>query len=411
MNFELFIANRFTKVKQYKSSISSPIIKIAIVAIALGIIIMMIAIATGVGLQNKIREKLSGLNGHIQITNFDNNNSEITLVPLSIEQGFYPEFSDVPEITHIQPYATKAGIIRTENDFEGILLKGITSDYDLSFFKNYLVEGKLPVYDESKSNEIVLSKYITDRLQLKLGDEFNTFFLKNDINRPPSVRVFKLVGIYNSGFHEFDANLMLCDIKVVQKLNKWKKNEVGGFELYVDDFDKISEIGEVVYHSIPPELNSTTIIEKFPGIFEWIRLFDTNIVVIIVIMVFVAGINMITALLVLILEKTQMIGVLKALGATNSSIRTIFLYKSSFLIMRGLFWGNLIGLGLLFLQKQFKLITLNPETYYVRVAPVYLDWSYILLLNIGTLLLCLVMLILPSWIITRVKPVKAIKFD
>jgi len=412
LNYELFIAKRLIAAKQHKSSISSPIIKIAIVAISLGIIIMMIAIATGVGLQEKIREKISGFNGHIQITNFDNNNSQITLVPISKEQDFYPNFTSVDGIKHIQVYATKAGIIRTNTDFEGVVVKGVGSDYDWSFFKEYLVAGKIPNYQQKKrSKDVLLSQYIADRMGFKVGDEFNTFFLKEDTNKPPSVRVYKLAGIYNSGFQEFDASVMMVDIKQVQHLNRWEEDQIGGFEIFVTNFDEIAAKGDQIYKEIPPELNAQTIVYKFAGIFEWIKLFDNNMLLIIVIMVLVAGINMITALLVLILERTQMIGVLKALGASNWSIRKIFLYNASHLIFRGLLWGNLIGLSILLSQKYFGFISLDPETYYVKVAPVYINVSYILLLNLGTLLLCLLMLLIPSWIITKISPVKAIKFD
>jgi len=412
LNYELFIAKRLIAAKQHKSSISSPIIKIAIVAISLGVIIMMIAIATGVGLQEKIREKISGFNGHIQITNFDNNNSQITLVPISKKQEFYPNFTLVDGIKRIQVYATKAGIIRTKTDFEGIVVKGVGSDYDWSFFKEYLVAGVTPNYQQNKrSNEVLLSQYVADRMGFKVGDEFNTFFLKEDTNKPPSVRVYKLVGIYNSGFQEFDASVMMVDIRQVQHLNRWKEDQIGGFEVFVNNFDEITAKGDQIYKEIPPELNAQTINSKFAGIFEWIKLFDNNILLIIVIMVLVAGINMITALLVLILERTQMIGILKALGASNWSVRKIFLYNASHLIFRGLFWGNLIGLSILLAQKYFGFITLDPETYYVKVAPVYINVSYIFLLNLGTLVLCLLMLLLPSWIITKISPVKAIKFD
>ncbi len=411
MNYELFIAKRIIATKEYKGSISSPIIKIAIVAIALGIIIMMIAIATSVGLQKKIRDKISGFNGHIQLTNFDTNNSEVTLTPISTEQEFYPNFSSVDGVKKVQVYATKAGIIRTEENWEGIVLKGVGADYDWTFFKDYLVKGTLPAYSEKRSVEVLLSQYISDRMQFNIGDEFNTLFLKEDANKLPSIRVFKLVGIYNSGFQDFDENIMIGDLKQIQKLNKWKESEVGGFEVFIDDFDEIEEKGDLIYAEIPPNINAQTITHKFPGIFEWIKLFDTNTLIIIIIMILVAGINMITALLVLILERTQMIGILKALGSNNWGVRKLFLYNASHIIFRGLFWGNLIGISILLIQHYFGVITLNPEIYYVNVAPVSMTFGMIIMLNIGTLLLCLLMLIIPSWIITKISPVKAIKFE
>ena len=411
MNYELFIAKRIIAGKQYKSSISSPIIKIAIIAIALGIIIMMIAIATGIGLQQKIREKLSGFNGHIQITNFDNNNSEITLVPVSKKQDFYPKFSSVEGIENVQIFATKAGIIRTETDFEGIILKGVANDYNWTFFEEYLVEGKLPNHTNEVSNDVLISQEIANRMALKLGDEFNILFVKNDPSKAPWIRVVKIIGIYNSGFQEFDESFVIGDIKHIQKMNRWTEDEVGGFEVLISNFDEIEEKSNEVYLQTTSTLNSKSIVEKYPSIFEWISLFDNNIYLIIIIMIFVAGINMITALLVLILERTQMIGILKALGSSNVSIRKVFMYNAGYLILKGLFWGNLIGLSILLIQKYFGVITLNPETYYVSEAPIYLNFGYILLLNIGTLTLCLLMLIIPTIIISKISPVKSIKFE
>ena len=411
MNYELFIAKRIIAAKQYKSSISSPIIKIAIIAIAMGIVIMMIAMATGIGLQQKIREKLSGFNGHIQITNFDNNNSEITLEPISKKQDFYPEFTNVSGIKNIQVFATKAGIIRTETNFEGIIFKGVSNDYNWTFFEEYLVEGILPNYTEEVSFDVLISSEISNRLKINLGDEFNILFVKDDPVKAPWLRVVKVCGIYNSGFQDFDENFVIADIRHIQKMNRWNEDEVGGFEVFIIDFDAINDKNNEVYEQTSSTLNSQSIIEKYPAIFEWISLFDTNIYLIIAIMILVAGINMITALLVLILERTQMVGILKALGSSNVSIRKVFLYNASYLILRGLFWGNLIGLTILLIQKYFGILTLNPETYYVKTVPIYLDVGYIILLNVGTLLLCLLMLIVPSIVISKISPVKSIKFE
>jgi lipoprotein-releasing system permease protein len=411
LNFELFIAKRLITTKQYKSSISSPIIKIAIVAIALGMIVMMISIATGIGLQQKISDKITVFNGHIQITNFDDNQSDVTITPVSLSKQNLSDLNKIEGIKQIQTYATKAGIIRTEKDFEGIVYKGVDVKYDWTHFKEYIVEGTYPEINNEFSFEVLISKTIAERLGLKLNSEFNTFFLKENPESPPSVRVFKVVGIYDSGFNEFDSGIIIGDLKQIQRLNKWKENEVGGYEIILNNFDQINQKGEEIYYEIGATLNSKTIIEKYPALFEWIQLFDTNMVVIIAIMILVAGINMITALLVLILEKTQLIGILKSMGANNKSIQKVFMYNAAFLILLGLFWGNLIGLSLLYIQKYFGVIELNPATYYVSVAPVYISFDYILYLNLGTLLLCLTMLLIPSFIISKISPVKAIKFE
>lgn len=413
MNYELFLAKRIIAGKQYKSSISSSIIKIAITAIALGIIIMLISIATGVGLQKKIKEKISGFNGHIQISNYEDNNSQITVTPISIDQEFYPKFTNVEGIKNVQAYATKAGIIRTETDFEGVILKGVGSDYDWSFFETYLIKGELLKITNERTDQVLISKITADRLNLKVKDTFNIFFMKDEPSesQAPNLRILNIVGIYDSGFQEFDENYVIGDIKHVQRLNKWESNEIGGFEVLLEDFDDLEEKGNEVYREVGSTLNAQTISEKYGAIFEWLGLLDTNIIVIIGIMILIAGINMITALLVLILERTQMIGILKALGGSDWSIRKVFLYNAAYLISIGMFWGNLLGLTLLIAQKYFGFIQLDPENYYVTEAPVYIDIGYVILLNVGTLLLCLLMLLIPSYIVSKISPVKAIKFD
>jgi lipoprotein-releasing system permease protein len=410
LNYELFIAKRIIAGKKYKNSISSPIIKIAITAIALGIIIMLIAVATASGLQTKIRDKMAGFKGHVQIVNYDNNNSDVSIGPIQIEQDFYPEFQNVEGIKNVQIFASKGGILRTETDFEGIVFKGVSSDYDWTFFKEYLVAGNVPDFNQPRTKEVLLSQTIMNRLQLKLKDTILATFIKTTSSNLPSNRKYRIAGVYNSGFAQFDKNMMIGDIREVQKLNKWTENQVGGFEIILDNFDDIEKKGEEIYSEISLTLNAKTILESYPAVFDWIKLFDNNVWFIIGIMILIAGINMITALLVLILERVQMIGILKALGSYNSSIRKIFLYNASYLILKGLFWGNSIGLSIIGLQYFFKIITLNPETYYVATMPVHISISVILALNIGTLVLCFLMLIIPSYIITKINPSTAIKF-
>lgn len=411
MNLEYFIAKRLITAKHFKSSISAPIIKIAISAIAIGMIMMIVSVATGIGLQQKIRDKVSAFNGHVIISNYDNNQSEVTLVPISKKQNFYPKFNSVPEVTHIQAIASKAGIIRTETAFEGIILKGVGTDYQWNDIKEYIVSGRLPDFSKGLNNEVVISQFLANRLNLKVGDSFNTFFIKEDPNQLPNSRRFKITGLFDSGFQEFDATYIIGDIRHIQRMNKWKPDQVGAFEVFVNDFNKIETIGEKVYEQTSSTLDSKTIVEKYSYIFEWLKLFDFNIVIILGVMILVATINMVVALLVLILERTQMIGILKALGASNWSVRKTFLYNALYLIVRGLFWGNLIGISLLLIQQYFGIIKLNPENYYVNQAPVYLNWGYILLLNLLTVTVCFLVLLIPSYIITKISPVKAIRFD
>jgi lipoprotein-releasing system permease protein len=397
--------------KNFKSSISAPIIKIAISAIAIGIIMMMVSVATGIGLQKKIRDKVSAFNGQIIISNYDNNNSDVTLVPISKKQDFYPKFKSVPEVRHIQAIATKAGIIRTENAFEGVVFKGVGADYDWNNVSEYLVEGKLPNFSKDLNEEVLISKFLANRLNLKVGDNFNTFFVKEEQGKLPNIRRFKIAGIFNSGFQDFDATYIIGDIRHIQRINKWNPDQIGAFEVFVKDFDEIKTTGDKIYEQTSSSLDTKTIIEKYSYIFDWLQLFDFNIVLILGIMILVATINMVVALLVLILERTQMIGILKALGANNWTIRKVFLYNAFYLIIRGLFWGNLIGIALLLLQQQFGVIQLNPENYYVNQAPVYLNWGYIILLNLLTITVCFIVLLIPSYIITKISPVKAIRFD
>ena len=411
MNPEYFIAKRLITAKGRKSSISAPIIKIAVAAIAIGMIMMIVSVATGIGLQQKIRQKVSAFNGHIIITNYDDNQSEGSKTPISTHQDFYPQFTSVEGISHIQAVASKAGIIRTATEFEGIVFKGVGKDYQWENLKEYLVKGKLPDVSNTLNNQILISQYLANRLNLKVGDRFNTFFMKDDSSQLPNLRVFQVTGIYNSGFQEFDSAYIIGDIRHLQRINKWKPDQVGSFEVFVDDFKNIKAKGEEVYSQTSSTLDTQTIVEKFYYIFEWLQLFDFNIIVILVVMIAVATINMVVALLVLILERTQMIGILKSIGASNWMVRKIFLYNAFYLIVRGLFWGNLIGIGLILIQQYFGIIKLNPENYYVNEAPVYLNWMYIAALNVGTILVCLLVLLIPSYIITKISPVKAIRFE
>ncbi|MFT3795193.1 ABC transporter permease [Flavobacterium sp.] len=411
MNPEYFIAKRLITAKGRKSSISAPIIKIAIAAIAIGMVMMIVSVATGIGLQQKIRQKVSAFNGHIIIANYDDNQSQVSVKPISTRQDFYPKFTSVKGISHIQAVASKAGIIRTENAFEGIIFKGVGKDYQWDNIKEYIIDGRLPDLNGKISSDVIISKYLADRLQLKTGDRFNTFFMKEDNTKLPNLRVFRISGIYNSGFQEFDAAYVLGDIRHVQRINKWQPDQVGAFEVFVDNFNKIKEKGEEVYEHTGSTLDTQTIVEKYYYIFEWLQLFDFNILVILIVMIAVATINMVVALLVLILERTQMIGILKSIGANNWSVRKVFLYNALYLILRGLFWGNFIGIGLILIQQYTGLIQLNPENYYVNEAPVYLNWFYVLALNFGTVLVCLLVLLIPSYIITRISPVRAIRFE
>lgn len=372
---------------------------------------MLIAVAVSIGLQQKIRDKAVAFNGHITISNFDSNASQGAQVPISKNQPFYPEFTSVDGINHIQTVAHKFGIIRTETDFEGLYVKGVGQDYDWRYFNDFLVDGRLPNYSGIYSQEVLVSEYLSRRLNLKVGQSFQMYFLKSDTNRPPSIVKFLVVGIFNSGFEELDKTFLIGDINHVQRLNRWEKDQIGQFEVFVEDYDTLEDKGIEVYAQTPSTLNAETVKQKYALIFEWISIFDKNTYGIIGMMILVGVINMITALLVLILERTRMVGLLKALGSTNWSIQKVFLYVAGYLSLIGLLIGNLVGLSLLFIQKYYSPITLDPSVYYVTKAPVFIDWGYMVGLNFMTFFVCLIVLIIPSYLITKINPVQAIKFD
>jgi lipoprotein-releasing system permease protein len=411
LNFEFFIAKHLINAQSYKSSVSAPIIKIGVLAIAISTIVMLFAVAISVGLQKKIRDKAVAFNGHITISNFDSNLSEGAQVPINKNQLFYPKFREVDGIMHVQAVAQKFGIIRTETDFEGLFMKGVGIDYNWQYFKEFLIQGTLPNYSESYSDEVLISEHLAKRLLFKVGDTFQMYFLKSDSSSPPSIRKFRIVGIFNSGFEELDQTFLIGDLNHVQRLNRWSKDQVGQFEVFIKDYKDLEAKGLEVYAETTSMLNAQTVKQKYPVIFDWIAIFDKNTYGIIAMMILVGVINMITALLVLILERTQMIGILKALGSSSWSIQKVFIYTASYLAITGLILGNGIGLLILFIQKYLSPITLNPSVYYVSKAPVDINLWTILSLNLLTFVICVLVLIIPSYLIAKIAPVKAIKFD
>ena len=385
-----------------------PIIRIATFSVALGVAIMIIALAIITGFKSQIRDKVIGFGSHIQITNFDANTS-FEPQPIDRIQEFYPRMHKVKGIRHIQVYATKAGIVKTEEEIHGVVIKGIGADFDWDFFKSKIIEGKtFQVKDGVKSNDIIISKLIADKLRFSVGDDLIMYF----IQQPPRIRKFTIAGIYETGLLEFDQRYIIGDIAHVQKLNDWNENQIGGFEVLIDNFDELDEIGDYIYYNvIGAELFSQTIKETNSQIFDWLHLQDMNAIIILVLMVLVSGINMISALLVLILERTNMIGILKSMGAQNWEIRRIFLYIATSLLGKGLLWGNVIGFGLCWLQMKYELITLDQKEYYISIVPINLDLLQIGMLNIGTMLVCGVMLIIPTMVISNITPVKSIRFN
>ena len=414
MNLPYFIAQRLIKGRTEGTSFSRPINVIAIVGIAMGLAVMILAVAILTGFKQQIREKVVGFGSHIQIMNFDSNISFET-TPISDTQKFIPEIKQVPGITHLQVFATKAGIIRTDEDIQGVVLKGIGSDFDWSYFKSNMVDGSVfTVSDTGRTDKVIISKKIATMLRLKTGDTFAMLFIQD----PPRMRKFTISGIYETSLEEFDKIYVFCDIGHIKRLNGWKDDQVSGFEVYIDDFDKLDEMTSVVRDKIGYKITEeetkfkvTNIRMRYPQIFDWLNFQDINVIIIILLMLIVAGFNMISGLLILILEKTNMIGVLKSLGAEDVTIRRMFLYQAAYLIAKGLFWGNFIGIGLAYLQLKTGIITLDPSSYYIKTVPVNLNLIHILLLNAGTMAAIIIMLLVPSQLISRITPVKAIKYD
>src|SRR5664279_119490 len=414
MNLPYFIAHRLIKGRHEGTSFSRPINVIAIVGIAMGLAVKILAVAILTGFKKQIREKVVGFGSHIQIINFDSNLSFET-TPISDTQKFIPKIKQIPGVEHIQVFATKAGIIRTDEDIQGVVLKGIGSDFDWSYFKSNMVEGSVfTVSDTGRTDKVIISKKIASMLRLKTGDTFAMLFIQD----PPRMRKFTISGIYETSLEEFDKMYVYCDIGHIKRLNGWRDDQVSGFEVFIRDFDKLNEMTAEVRDAIGYKITEedtkfrvTNIRIKYPQIFDWLNFQDINVIIIILLMLIVAGFNMISGLLILILEKTNMIGVLKSLGAEDITLRRVFLYQAAYLIGKGLFWGNFIGIGLAYLQLKTGVIKLDPSSYYIKTVPVNLELTHILLLNAGTMAAIIIMLLVPSKLISRISPVKAIRFD
>ncbi len=414
MNIELFIARRIVSDKTNRKSISQIIVRIAEAGIAISMVVMLLSVAIVTGFKKEIADKVIGFGSHVQITMHDTNASYETS-PISSNQKFLPALKELPEVSGVQTYAIKAGIIKTEKDIQGVVLKGISQGYDLSFFEKYLVAGStFDVNDSVTSKNVLISEFMADLLNLKVGEKMVMYF----IQKPPRVRTFRIAGIYNTGLEIYDQMIALCDIKHVQKLNNWEKDQVTGFEVLINDFENLDNVTDLIRDTVGygfledgSKLYVSNIKQDKPEIFTWLDLTDVNVVVILVLMLIVAGVNMISALLILILERTQMIGITKALGMTNASVRKVFLFNAAFLTARGLFWGNIIGIGLALLQANFNIIELDPSSYYVNTVPINLKLWHLAALNSGTLIVVIAMLVLPSMVVSKISPVRAIRFE
>ena len=408
MKFETYVASRFRKSYTYKNTVSSPIIKISVFSIIIGIVMMIISVSSSFGLQKTIETKISSFFGHISISNFENNTSFSSISPISLSFD-YKKLHNNSEIIHVQNVAYKSGLIVNKNSFEGVVFKGISSDFNWSSFSKYIRKGKILTINETVSNQVIISEYLSKKLSLDLNDKFKATFFKPNSSSIPNERIFEVSGIFSSGLIEFDETYFIGDIKHIKKMNKWNSNQFGNVEIFLKNYSQLENVSNQLYKKTSAEINVLSIVNRFPEIFNWMALFDINVLLIIIIMILVGGINMITALLVTVLEKTSIIGVLKTLGSYNKSMRTIFLINGAYLISLGLVIGNFIALGLIFIQNYTGFIKLDPDTYYVSELPFDFNLMTLLILNISVLLFCFSMLIIPSFIISKISPSESIK--
>ena len=417
MNTELFISRKLFFDKTNKKLLSNRIIRIALSGIALGLAVMIVAVAIVTGFKDEIRNKVIGFGSHIQIINFDSNNSFETK-PISENQTFLPKLKTIKGVERVEAYATKPGMIKTDQYIQGIVFKGVDTDYNWDFFKKNLLEGRIPeINDSARVNEIILSEQVANLLKIKLNHMSVLYFINEEESTPRMLQM-KVCGIYRTNLEEFDNRFIIGDIKQIQRLNKWNSDQISGFEIAVTNFRKIDRIEQEVRNTVldysaanKTILRTSSITREYPEIFDWLSVTDMNVWVILILLLLVAGFNMISGLLVLILESSNMIGILKVLGSPNASIRKIFLYLAVFFTSRGMLWGNVAGISIILIQKIFHIVKLNPVTYYLDVAPVNFSIVHILLLNAGSILITTLMLVVPSFLVSKISPEKAIRFD
>ncbi|MFV0266934.1 MAG: ABC transporter permease, partial [Draconibacterium sp.] len=399
MNTELFIAKRLFSDKATRKLLSQRIIRIALIGIALGLAVMIVSVAVVTGFKKEIRDRVIGFGSNIQIINYDSNNSYETR-PVSADQPFLETVRSLAGVKYVQPFATKPGMIKTDEYHQGIIFKGVTKDYNWDFFAKNLVAGHVPnLNDSSRVNEIILSEHLSKLLNIKLNDRVVVYFI-NENDAIPRLLQFTVCGVYRSGFEEFDKVFILGDLKQVQRLNDWRSDQISGFEVAITNFNQIDNIEQEIRNSVirfrdadADIMRTESITRLYPQIFDWLSVLDMNVWIILLLMVIVASFNMVSGLLVLILERASMIGVLKAMGSANWSIRKVFIYLSVFLTSRGMLWGNVIGISIVLLQGIFHIIKLDPAAYYVDYVPMNFSVLHLVLLNLGTITITSLILI------------------
>jgi len=408
LNFEYFIAKQIAPDKS--DNYAKPVVKISYISIALGLALMIISVSVVIGFKRSVSNKIIGFTSQLQITPFDNNES-MEERPLAVSPELVDKLTSNKHITHIQLTAKKAAVLKTEDQIQGIVFKGVGVDYDTTFLTESLVKGRLPAFDEfSQTDDVLISETLSKKLNVDVGDDLRAWFVSGDYSQARG-RKFTISGLYNTSLEEFDNLFVIGDLKHIQKLNGWENDQVGTIEVMVDQKEGLRDIAFELYRILPYDLRISTVMDQYPQIYNWLELLDVNVIVILVLMVVVAAITMISTLLILIMERTNMVGVLKALGASNKSIIKIFLYKAIYIVFRGMIWGNLLGLGFYFIQYYFRIVKLSPENYYVDYVPVELSPLLFLALNAGTFMVCFLMLIGPSIYITRIVPSRALRYE
>lgn len=423
MNFSTYIAKRILHSEKETGNMSRPIIKIGIAGIALGIAVMIITLAIVTGFQQQITKKITTFTSHLQINDYDQNQS-LEPNPITVSDSILQQLMLIPNVKLIQPFATKNGILKTKTDNEGIVLKGVDNTYDWSNLKPYIKEGTVLSLDkDTVSKQIFISTTLAKKLNIKLNQKMLVYFMSKKkisdstmrsttyIDYEPRVKDFYVRGIFNTGFSDIDKNLVFVDLKQIQTLNYWKSNEVAGYEMFLKNFDFLEQSLEDVNDKVGYNYTVSSAKQIQSSIFSWLEMIDVNAVVIITLMVLVAAINMISALLILILERTNMIGLLKAFGSSKQAIRTIFFHVSLQLLLKGLIIGNVIGIGFCIIQYFFNIIPLNSATYYLDSVPINLSLWHVLFVNMGTVATCMLMLFLPTLILNKISPIKAIQFS
>jgi lipoprotein-releasing system permease protein len=414
MNLPFFIAKRIYSDQGDKRKVSRPAIRIATLGVGIGLAVMIITVSVVLGFQHTIRDKVVGFGSHLQVMNIQAFNSTDPY-SICLDDSMMTVLKNLKGVKHAERYAMTQGILKTDEDFLGVLFKGVGPEYDMTFLRQHLLEGDIPTFSDSTStNKLLISKMIADKMKLKAGDRIYAYFIDDNVR----TRRYTISGIYQTNMTRFDESLCFTDLYAVEKINGWEKDEVTGAELLVNDFEKLEETYDDVIAKVNRSedkhlntLSSQTIYEAYPQVFSWLELLDINVWIILALMVCVAGFTMISGLLIIILERTQMIGVLKAIGARNSTIRHTFLWFAAFIIGQGLLLGNITGIGIIALQKATGFIALDPQTYYVNEAPMELNIPLILLLNIATLLISIFVLIAPSYLISHIHPAKSMRYE